>query len=272
MSKPLLRLGSSGEDVLEVERILIDQGYGFGELIDDGDFDEFLEDCVTYFQMTHVKEDGEALDVDGVVGNDTWWALYNHSGAPQRNYYEPYIPQGIGGNREVILKLALAEHGIGVKEEPNGSNWGDGVIKYGGQPGWAWCCLFASWVIKHAMTGYPLGKRFASCYRNWQAANEAGFTKRGNPIPGDQFIMLYTNSKGHLNGKGHTGFVLAVSEDGEWINTIEGNAGNRVKVGKRPTSQIYGYIDWYGRMNEDLPVDWKRGLVGASSTAADTTR
>lgn len=270
MSKPLLKVGSQGDVVEKLEQILIDQGYGFNELLVDGYFDEFVEDCVAYFQMTHVGLEGESLGVDGVVGKNTWWALYNHNGGPQRNYYEPYISEGVEGAREAVLKVALAEHGIGVKEEPNGANWGDGVIKYGGNPGWAWCCLFVSWVVKHGMGFYPCERKFASCARNWEAAEKFSFTKKDNPIPGDQFVMLYTNSAGHLNGKGHTGFVLAVSEDGQWINTVEGNAGNRVKIGKRPISQIYGYISWYAM--HDTSNEWARGLVNVSSTAGDTIR
>ncbi len=68
-------------------------GYpGFGQLVVNGHFDEVTEDAVSYFQMTHVDENGEPLDVDGQVGPNTWWALYNPSGELQRNHYEGVIP------------------------------------------------------------------------------------------------------------------------------------------------------------------------------------
>jgi hypothetical protein len=43
--------------------------------------------------------------------------------------------------------IARAEHQAGVHEDPDGSNWGDGVIKYleeGGSPADFWCCFFWS--------------------------------------------------------------------------------------------------------------------------------
>lgn len=269
MSRPLLRLGSSGPDVKVVQNILLQHGFGFGQLVANGRFDEITEDAVSYFQMTHIDQGGEPLEVDGVVGRDTWWALENPSGEMQRNDYEGTIPDGIVGVRAAVLRQALDEHALGVCEEPDGTNWGDGVVKYGGQPGWAWCCLFASWCEKQVLGEYPLGAKMASCYQAWQAAKALGLTKP-DPVPGDQFIMLYTNSAGQLTGTGHTGFVLAVSEDGQWINTVEGNAGNRVKIGKRPVSQMYGFIDLCG--DADQLGDWGRGLVGTTSTANDATR
>jgi len=269
MSKPLLKLGATGLDVRTMQAILIQQGFGFGQLVVNGRFDEITEDAVSYFQMTHVNEQGEALDIDGEVGDDTWWALENPSGDAQRNNYVGTIPEGITGARADVLRQALDEHALGVREEPDGANWGDGVVKYGGQPGWAWCCLFASWCEKQALGEYPLDAKFASCFQAWQAAKKLGFTTP-DPAPGDQFIMLYKNSAGQLTGTGHTGFVLAVSEDGQWINTVEGNAGNRVKIGKRPVSQMYGFINFYG--DADQLGDWSRGLVGTVSTAEDGTR
>ena len=270
-NKPVLRLGSTGESVEELQHILIQQGYGFGQLVVNGLYDEVTEDAVGYFQMTHIGEDGESLEIDGWVGKNTWWALYNHSGVSQRNYFDLYIPDDIGESRNALLKVALFEHQFGVHEEPNGSNWGDGVIKYGGEPGWAWCCLFTSWVANQAFNGYPLNAKFASCYQAWKQAVKLGFTKMSNPVPGDQFMMLYTNSAGQLKGTGHTGYVLAVSEDGKWINTVEGNAGNRVKIGKRLVSQMYGFINFFG--DAGSLGQWKVGLVGnAPSTVNDGTR
>jgi hypothetical protein len=126
-------------------------------------------------------------------------------------------------------------------------------------------------VVKQALGRYPLGAKFASCYQAWKQAEKLGHAKKTTPLPGDQFIMLYTNSSGQMTGTGHTGYVLAVSEDGRWINTVEGNAGNRVKIGKRLVSQMYGFIDLCG--DTASLTDWQVGLVGsAASTAGDTTR
>ena len=53
-----------------------------------------------------------------------------------------------------------------------------------------------------------------------------------SPVPGDAFVMLYQD------GTGHIGFVLrVVKANATAFNTLEGNCGNRVKVGCRQMDQ-----------------------------------
>jgi hypothetical protein len=158
------------------------------------------------------------------------------------------------------------EHAKGVCEVPNGSNWGPEIKKYGGQRGWAWCCLFAGWVEHVAFGEFPLGAKYALCKAAWNRGREMGRTFAAvydQLRPGQRFMML------NANGTGHTGIILSVSEDGKWVNTIEGNAGNRVKVGKRPVSQFAGVLDFF-----DLPfnTDFQHGLLAVKPTAGDSTR
>jgi peptidoglycan hydrolase-like protein with peptidoglycan-binding domain len=71
INKPTLRLGSNGEDVKELQRLLNKYYYN---LPVNGVFGVWTENSVKDFQFSRF------LDVDGIVGNKTWRALY--SGAP----------------------------------------------------------------------------------------------------------------------------------------------------------------------------------------------
>ncbi|WP_268257022.1 protein kinase domain-containing protein [Streptomyces capitiformicae] len=63
------RLGNSGKRVLQVQCILTKRGYGVGDSGVDGEFGTGTEAAVQAFQSD------KGLDVDGVVGHDTWAAL-----------------------------------------------------------------------------------------------------------------------------------------------------------------------------------------------------
>jgi hypothetical protein len=100
-----------------------------------GNYLKLTRNAVTYFQQTHVGPNGAFLDVDGVVGPDTWWALRNPSGAAQKSGLDPDIPRGLTPLRTRLLEIALAEHAKGVKEIPDGAIWSPEIAKYGGSKG-----------------------------------------------------------------------------------------------------------------------------------------
>lgn len=266
----LIELGSRGSEVAEMQGILLAHGFGVGRLVVNGVVDDPTMDALLYFQQTHLGSNGHFLDPDGKVlvgGTETWWALHNASGDAQRSYFDPFIPDGVTGLARSLLAVALAEHAKGVREEPDGSNWGPELKKYGGQAGWPWCCLFTSWCEKIAFGEYPLGALYALCAAAWKRAKEMGRTfaaVSGQLRPGQQFMIL------RGDGTGHTGFIAAVSEDETVVNTVEGNCGNRVKVGQRPVSQFAGVIDLFSLPLDSMP--FKRGLFSATPVAQDGTR
>jgi hypothetical protein len=248
-SLPVLKHGDKGHDVQVLQALL--QSRGFFNGVTQGNFLNKTRDSVAYWQQTHLGPDGRFLDVDGIVGPDTWWSLYNPVGAPQKSNIKGVIPGGLSDDRTKFLQTCLAEHTAGVAESPMGSNWGDGVTKYltGIGPAF-WCCFYVSWCYHNTFGKYPLDKRFGSCIDFWRTAKKAGraFDKNTyQPIPGDIFIMLFRNGKGHLTGQGHTGTVLAVNNGSTAFNTLEGNAGDRVKVGMRSVGQstLVGYINLF---------------------------
>lgn len=275
--------GDKGAEVVEFKQRLRQQGFWPW---DDAspNYTDRLAEAVAYFQQTHINEKGEPCGVDGKVGPETLWALKHPTGKSQKSGIPgDNIPGGLSDGRAGLLQIALAEHGI--KEIPNGSNRGlkprGGVDKY--LPGWqkkpgekgpAWCCYFVFWVGKQHFGHYPMGKRQGSCSKTKKIAVDHGLFRpaRGiyTPVPGDAFVMLY---KGTNKGKGHIGFVYRVSSDGNEINTVEGNCGNRVKIGKRSLldSSIAGFIDFWND-GKSLAGTFNRGLVEAADVGGAGTR
>ncbi|MDX6682327.1 MAG: hypothetical protein QOG94_2366 [Solirubrobacteraceae bacterium] len=70
-SDPTLRKGDRRIAVRGLQRRLLDAGYGTGEIEIDGDFGAQTEAAVKAFQ------EAAGIDVDGVVGPQTWEALNN---------------------------------------------------------------------------------------------------------------------------------------------------------------------------------------------------
>ena len=106
----------------------------------------------------------------------------------------------------------------------------------------------------------------------WKRANQKGFWEPNDgrtPTPGDAFVILYKDpALGWCTG--HIGFVLQVSRNGKSINTVEGNCGNRVKIGKRSLSDpnIRGCINFF----DDHPEFTRGSLRGAKNLGALGTR
>lgn len=274
MANPYLREGMTDDAVKRVKKILSEHGY-WNLPVTSPLFGPRLTDAVVYFQQTHQNEQGRPCGVDGKVGPETWWALENPDGPAQRSNLSPKIPSGITEGRRKILETALGYHG--VREQPNGSNRGPEVDTF--LPRWwlnkngpkakgpAWCCFFMSACNKEALDSFALGRRHGSCQAASKDAKRLGIWKPNDgsytPQPGDAFVML----KG--NGKGHIGWVLRVSEDGSAINTCEGNCGNRVKVGMRDTDErIAGYI----QIVPAGPAGFERGLIEAPNVGGAGTR
>lgn len=280
--KDSLSFGARGPQVADLADLLAKRGYPPLPPITAAEpkFGRAIENMVLYFQMTHQGPDGDWLDVDGKVGEGTWWALKHHTGDAQRSFFREGIPDGIEGDRRSVLEAAIREHG--VREDPRRPNRGNDVDKYlpkkhrakrssKGQP---WCCYFVSWVTGQVMETHPLGGTVGSCYGAWARARRR--RKRmwepndgREPTPGDAFLLFKQDPE---NGRcpGHIGFVLQVSEDGRWINTVEGNCGNRVKIGKRSLDDrsLRGFINFY----RDYPPFARGMLRGARNVGRQRTR
>ncbi len=275
ISRPTLKLRDKGPAVKELQQLLKEQGAFQGNV--KGNFLKLTEAAVRYFQETHIGPDGLFLTVDGIVGPATWWALRNPSGRAQASDLDWDIPDGIEGLRLKQLEIVLRERQAGVAEKPDGANWGGGVEKYRGSKGAPWCCYFWSWGTKKALGNYPLGLKLGRCMTAWTRAKDRGMAHaKGEyvPIPGDAFVMLYSNDSGKLTGRGHIGFVLrveVVNGEAVAIDTIEGNAGNRVKVGHRllSSADIVGFINQFPP--DAQSAGWQTGLGRTDVGGRDST-
>ena len=90
----LLRRGSKGESVRDVQRLLQGRGYDLGPCGVDGDFGSATEKAVRQFQADH------GLAADGIVGLETRAALE----APGTNLYTVTIPHLTKFKAEAFLK------------------------------------------------------------------------------------------------------------------------------------------------------------------------
>lgn len=290
----ILKKGSKGGAVMEVIDLLANQGfYSDTSNFLAAKFNVGVEDAVIYFQQTHLGRDGKPLQVDGIVGPETMWALKHPTGKAQKSNLNPLIPRGITGERLTVLNVAVAEHAKGIRERPNGSNRSKEIDKY--FPKWwldkhgssrhlakglPWCCYFVSWVFKEALGAYPTGRIEGSCSRFAQKAMEHPdqWVSRDAVLestirmiyPGDIFMILHPKKPGKAQ-TGHTGIVLRVNEEETKINTIEGNCGNRVKCGLRDISDITGFIDPF-EVEETLTPGFQKTLLRRKSVKNDGTR
>lgn len=262
---------ADAEAVRYLQTCLNSQGYHMPVT---GKYDKATIGAVHDFQAAHLAPTGAFLTVDGDVGADTWWALQNPSGAAQKSGYDPIIPKGLSATRRGILNAALKDWRKGVHEIPDGANWGGGVERYlqGIGPAY-WCCAAVSTWVKDATQSYPFGERVLACARLWELGGNKGqrVDKHTTPVPGDAFVLLFKNARGQLTGSGHTGLVLSVSADGESFNTIEGNAGNRVKVGLRSCEEgvLVGFVDLVGD-RKDVLGKFARGLLSKTDQVASS--
>jgi hypothetical protein len=65
----LLKPGSRGDEVAQMQSILLAHGFGFGQLVQNGVFDDPTLDALVYFQQTHTDANGAFLN------RTVWWWL-----------------------------------------------------------------------------------------------------------------------------------------------------------------------------------------------------
>ncbi|WP_199611535.1 NlpC/P60 family protein [Flocculibacter collagenilyticus] len=252
--------------VVLLQQLLRSHGYLRDRLPAEGLFDQVTHDETVVFQTQHIDSEGLALHADGVVGRKTWWALHHGSGEKQRNNFIVEIPSDISALRAELLNLALKQYYKPVFESPDGSNRSAEIDEYWGKTGLIglpWCCAFVSWVLFHVFSDYPIAKQHHVGVQKMHLAAVKENLTCNNPKPGDIFVQLFSG------GKGHTGFVLGRSARNDSIYTIEGNCGNRLKVGLRKLVDIFTYIDCF---NDSQSINYAPITLNIGSLSGQTTR
>lgn len=229
----------------------------YGPVSVDGDYGSATANQVRAFQARNDDRNGDALDVDGAVGENTWWALFVD------DIIEPSAtrPDPAKSDAENFVAIALSQEG--VREWPKGSNRGpsiDAYIQSTGLSPWndkyAWCVAFVYWCAEklEELGGVenPLFKT-AGVHRLWNKGQpgavdvvHASSASSSTVKPG---MVFFIDTGG---GKGHAGIV--VSFNGSNIETIEGNtdgSGSREGDGvyrrtrKVKMGSLMGYIQFF---------------------------
>ena len=120
MAEPLLKKGSTGEAVRQLQQALEDLGYDPGAV--DGRFGSMTESAVKAFQADR------GLDVDGIVGEITWLNI------DEADTSNPTIRKGSTGNpvRRAQKRLTLAGYDVGGVDGIFGAATEAGVKRFQG--------------------------------------------------------------------------------------------------------------------------------------------
>ena len=111
----LVQIDMTGPDVTNIQARLVVLGLDVGGV--DGIFGEGTELAVKLFQARSVDDTGAPLEIDGIVGQKTWAALFGIVVPRTRT-----SPPTAGSLLAEVLRVAAGE--VGVMEVPPGSNRG----------------------------------------------------------------------------------------------------------------------------------------------------
>ena len=288
----VLEFGVKGPDVIEVQQRLKELGVFKG--VCRGNYKMLTQAAIQTFQNRYLGEGGFPLDSDGEVGPKTLWALNHPTMKEQRMHVPTRRVARLPKIRNEIQDLWERQHQAPTKEIPNGSNWGDGVIWYGGHPGYAWCSLSYTKNVMEACRRLGADNPFkdlqgrASTYSLWQWTKKNGMffpidTK--NPLaflPGNALLWQHKNRSGNYTRTGHISeqAITHLDKNGEFYEaeTIGGNESNRVcrRVRKRRyESDLIGFINpliYIQSENKDyeriIATMAKMDLQGSSKTVS----
>ncbi len=246
--------GDHPEDhVRAIQHRLNDHGYG--PVAVDGDYGSATANQIRAFQARNDDPTGMALDIDGMVGKNTWWALFaDFDVAPAAT-----PPDAAKTASQNFLAIALSQDGV-RETRPNRGPSIDAYIMSTGLAPWAdafpWCVAFVYWcaVQLEDMGGADNTlPKTAGVHAMWNSGRNSApmvVTRASadatNVRPG---MVFFLDTGG---GRGHAGIVTRVV--GEQVHTIEGNtnkAGSREgdgvyqRVRALKPSSLMGYIGFY---------------------------
>jgi Putative peptidoglycan binding domain len=111
-----VRRDSTGQEVQDLQNILLQLGNNIGSTTADGKFGPATEAAVKQFQQTN------GLTADGIVGPRTWSALCSAAGGGNAQAQAPRSPSPTPtpGNPPIVGQAALKKHGIGYDANVGG--------------------------------------------------------------------------------------------------------------------------------------------------------
>ncbi len=235
-SHSMLKLGSSGSEVKQLQEQL--EAAGFLKPPLSGDFDGTTDAAVRAYQSAR------GLQVDGIVGQQTWgsfngesfppglWMLKQpatgYSGSSSFGGSSPGSPvsgvdlsPGTGDSKGAQL-VNTAQRYLGIREGAGNSNQFSHAL---GRPSEAWCADFVSFIAKQ--NGLSLNTASAQGVADY-LKSQGTWKGRSNPQPGDAITFRWDGSGGWAD---HVGMVERVYQSNGkiYVQTIEGNSSDMVR-------------------------------------------
>jgi peptidoglycan hydrolase-like protein with peptidoglycan-binding domain len=226
----VLRVGDSGPLVGKLHQDLLEAGEGIeASELTGSVFGQSTYTAVRAFQAHHVGPDGHALSEDGIAGPMTLWAMAHGGLSTGGRYTAPGWRYRIEDARAELVPVIEAAVGeIGNFEDPDGSNSGPKIDKYGAR-GQAWCAYFVSWAMNRGPQGSPFGILGSALkLYEWSKRNNRILSAADVPQPGDVGIIL------RGDGHGHVELIVGLSDDRLSTHDVGGNVGNAVRGTIRP--------------------------------------
>ena len=228
-----IKKGNQGAAVSELQNILRELDYNIPVT---GVFDTATFNAVRNFQSRHLNKHNIPLEVDGEVGDITWWALQNPRSIVQGgaiNYgIMPLSDMGGSAIGRTALQFAINELNAGAGEQ-GGNNKGPWIKKYlqptGLAEGNSWCAAFISWCFLQAAGGDKKNMPFkytAGARNVYNQLKQKSFIYDANitqPLPGDIVTWWRVSMP---SGFGHIAIVHHF-KDG-FLYTLEGNKAANV--------------------------------------------
>lgn len=258
----LLKIGSTGPEVKLLQRLLAQEGLyspPFNNV-----FGTKLEMAVERYQRRY------HLQVDGIVGQQTWGRFDGHSYPPGRqmlkkgsaapsappSQYAPSTPPPVAlrtpstpgdtrvaeGDAAVATILATARAEVGYTEGPGNQNKFSTAM---GRPAEQWCADFVSYCARKA--GLTLNTESAEQVAIY-LRSKGTWKGRSNPQPGDAVTFRWDGTHGWAD---HVGIVerVYVKNGVLWVDTIEGNSGpGSTMVHTRSLPADSSVINGFGRI------------------------
>ena len=246
----IMRSGSRGPEVVELQRRLVTWGY---PLLVDGVYGPMTMRAVIALQLA------EGLSADGIAGPLT---LAHLDAGPAAYVAERASALGTADTPQ-LRALFAARCDLGAMESPAGANTGPALVHlvdgYGAHhrvPSLSpppWCAIaVCSW------TAYALGLGDVGAGVDWRRHPFGDWLGSVAAIyewadvhdclidaePGAIYVMARDGS-GSDSGPieaGHCGLIESI---GPMLTTIDGNVSNGVRRMRRPAEQVRGYVRWW---------------------------
>ncbi len=236
----LQQAGSAGPETKKLQALLIERGFLKGPA--SGTFDAATTAAVKGFQQAR------GLQVDGLVGQQTWGAfngekfppgvnllqpLKAKGGQPGRSAYVPprqndgpaigrvALPPTVRGANGDAIAATAAQY-VGLHERHGNANPFSTAL---GRPPEKWCADFVSYCARQ--NGAHLNTASAQGVQNY-LTSKGTWKGRSNPAPGDAITFDWAGRNGHAD---HVGIVEKVFQRGGkfYVQTVEGNSSDQVK-------------------------------------------